>query len=204
MGAHLIDHPFWSLELGMPTTIETVSTPFNGASYPHATMTYYQFPARGSKPPVKLIWYDGGFLPPKPEEMGDIEFDGEGGILYVGSKGKMLQNTYGRNPRLLPLSRHEQTPKPKAILPRIAHEEHEMNWVEAIKGKAEISCPLDYAAALNEVMLLGVVALRAGSKITYDGAAMKVTSGPVKRRQETIDPNDFLRREPRPGFIGTR
>ena len=34
MGAHLIDHPFWALELGMPTTIETVSTPFNGASLP--------------------------------------------------------------------------------------------------------------------------------------------------------------------------
>ena len=79
-----------------------------------------------------------------------------------------------------------------------------MNWVEAIKGKAEISCPIEYAAALNEVMLLGVVALRAGSKITYDGANMKVTSGPVRRGQETIDPNDFLRREPRPGFIGTR
>jgi hypothetical protein len=79
-----------------------------------------------------------------------------------------------------------------------------MNWVEAIKGKAEISCPLEYAAALNEVMLLGVVALRAGSKITYDGANMKVTSGPVTRNKETIDPNDYLRREPRPGFIGTR
>ena len=34
MGAHLVDHPFWALELGMPTTIETVSTPFNGASLP--------------------------------------------------------------------------------------------------------------------------------------------------------------------------
>ena len=204
MGAHLIDHPFWALDLGMPTTIETVSTPFNGASYPHATMTYYEFPARGSKPPVKLTWYDGGFLPPKPEEMGDVDFDGEGGILYVGSKGKMLQNTYGANPRLLPLSRHEQTPKPKAILPRIAHQEHEMNWVEAIKGQAEISCPLDYAAALNEVMLLGIVALRAGSKITYDGANMRVTSGNVRRGQETIDPNELLRREPRPGFVGTR
>ena len=34
MGAHLIDHPFWSLKLGMPTVIETSSTPFNGACYP--------------------------------------------------------------------------------------------------------------------------------------------------------------------------
>jgi predicted dehydrogenase len=204
MGAHLIDHPFWALDLGLPTTIETLSTPFNGASYPHATTTYFQFPARGSKPPVKLTWYDGGFFPPKPEEIGAEALNGEGGILYIGTKGKLMQQTYGANPRLIPQSKHDETPKPKTILPRIAHQEHEMNWVEAIKGKAEISCPLEYAAALNEVMLLGVVALRAGSKITYDGANMKVTSGPVTRNKETIDPNDYLRREPRPGFIGTR
>ena len=50
MGAHLIDHPFWALDLGLPTVIETISTPFNGVCYPHATTTYYEFPARGSMP----------------------------------------------------------------------------------------------------------------------------------------------------------
>ena len=67
MGAHLIDHPFWSLNLGMPTAIETISTPFNGATYPSATTTYYEFAARGNKPAVKLTWYDGGLTPAKPE-----------------------------------------------------------------------------------------------------------------------------------------
>src|SRR5215210_7707582 len=141
MGAHLIDHPFWSLDLGMPTTIETISTPFNGATYPAATTTYYEFPARGSMPAVKMTWYDGGFNPPKPEEIGDEKLNGEGGTLYIGSKGKMLQDTYGLNPRLLPNSLHESSGAPKPKLVRVAHEEHEMNWVEAIKGKAEISSP---------------------------------------------------------------
>lgn len=27
MGAHLIDHAFWALDLGYPTTVETVCTP---------------------------------------------------------------------------------------------------------------------------------------------------------------------------------
>ena len=49
-------------------------------------------------PPVKLTWYDGGFMPPKPEEIGDEKLNGEGGILYIGSKGKMLQETYGAQP----------------------------------------------------------------------------------------------------------
>ena len=39
-----------------------------------------------------------------------------------------------------------------------------MNWVEAAKGKAEISCPFEYAARLTEVMLLGIVSLRAGGQ----------------------------------------
>ena len=34
MGAHLIDFPMWALDLGLPTVIETESTPFNGATYP--------------------------------------------------------------------------------------------------------------------------------------------------------------------------
>jgi predicted dehydrogenase len=176
MGAHLIDHPFWSLNLGLPTVVETISTPFNGACYPHATTTYYEFPARGSMPPVKLTWYDGGLLPPRPDEMGEEKLNPTGGVLYIGSKGKMLQDTYGLNPRLLPKSLHDSTPQPANKLPRIAHEEHEMNWVEAIKGKAEISSPFEYAAKLTEVMLLGIASLRAGGKIHYDAANMTITS----------------------------
>ena len=200
MGAHLIDHPFWALKLGMPTVIETKSTPFNGATFPAATTTYYEFPARGSMPPVKLTWYDGGLTPPKPEEIGDEQLNGEGGIIYIGSKGKMMQETYGLNPRLLPNSLHESYGAPKTVLKRVAHEEHEMNWVEAIQGKAEISCPFDYAAPLTEVMLLGIVALRAGGKIQYDGANARVTNMVRLGGERVVDPNDFLKRENRPGF----
>src|ERR1700674_1729472 len=45
MGAHLIDHPVWGLALGWPTSIETISTPFNKATYPNATTTHYEFAA---------------------------------------------------------------------------------------------------------------------------------------------------------------
>jgi predicted dehydrogenase len=176
MGAHLIDHSMWALELGYPTTIETVSTPFNGVCYPHATMTVYEFPARGAKPPVKLTWYDGGLLPPKPVELGEEELNKGGGALLVGSKGKLMHDTYGRKPRLLPQSLHDSFGTPTPKLARIPDENHEMNWVDAAKGKTDPSCPFEYAARLTEVMLLGVVALRAGRKIQYDGVNMRVTN----------------------------
>jgi predicted dehydrogenase len=192
MGAHLIDHSMWALELGFPTSIETVSTPFNGATYPLATQTFYEFPARGKMPPVKMTWYDGGLLPRKPEELGEEELNKGGGVLLVGSKGKLMHDTYGLKPRLLPASLHASYGKPAQKLPRIPGEDHEMDWVDAAKGKAEASCPFSYAARLTEVMLLGVVALRAGKKITYDGASMRITN--------VAQANDFLKREYREGW----
>ena len=77
-------------------------------------------------------------------------------------------------------------------LPRIANEHHELNWVDAAKGKTEASYPFDYAAHLTEVMLLGLVALRAGKKIYYDGANMRVTNN--------LAANDSLRRDYRQGW----
>jgi hypothetical protein len=196
MGAHLIDHSMWALNLGYPTSIETISTPFNHASYPSATMTVYEFPARemdGKKlPPVKLTWYDGGLMPPKPEELGEEELDKGGGALLIGSKGKLLHETYGVNPRLLPKSLHDSFGEPAKKLPRILNQQHELNWVAAAQGKAQASCPFEYAARLTETMLLGVVALHAGKKIEYDGTNMRVTN--------VAAANDFLKREYRTGW----
>ena len=67
------------------------------------------------------------------------------------------------------------------------------------KGKSEASCPFEYAAQLAEIMLLGVVALRAGKKISYDAANMRVTNVP--------EANEYLRRAYRQGWssaAGTR
>lgn len=204
MGAHLIDFPFWALDLGMPTSVETISTPFNDICYPNATTTYYEFAARESKPPVKLTWYDGGLLPPRPAELGDEmvtdkngrlvykeEVNKDGGVMFIGSKGKLMHETYGWNPRLLPQSLAESFGTPKQILPRI-QTTHEMNWVQAAKGEAQSSSPFEYAARLVEVMLLGVVSLRAGSKIYYDGDKMQITNLPWA--------NDLLKRDYREGF----
>jgi predicted dehydrogenase len=192
MGAHLIDHSMWALDLGYPTTIETLSTPFNGASFPNATMTVYEFPARDGKPPVKLTWYDGGLKPPKPVEIGEEELNKTGGALLVGSKGKLLHDTYGKNPRLLPDTLHASFGKPAQKLPRIPDENHEMNWVDAAKGKSPASCPFEYASRLTEVMLLGVVALKAGRKIEYDASNMRITNLPSA--------NQHLERAPRAGW----
>ena len=191
MGAHLIDSAFWALDLDLPTRVETVSTPYNHDTYPSACTTYYEFPAKGARPAVRMTWYDGGLTPPKPLEMGDEELNKGGGVLFVGSKGKLLHDTYGFNPRLLPKSLHESVGKPPETYPRIKTS-HEVNWVDAIRGTQKTTSPFEYSARLTEIMLLGVVALNAGKRIDYDGAAMRVRNVP--------DSDALLKRSYRSGW----
>jgi predicted dehydrogenase len=191
MGAHLIDSSFWSLDLDYPTSIETTSTPYNHDTYPMASTTYYEFPARGARPAVKMTWYDGGLTPPKPVEIGDEELNKGGGVLYIGTKGKLMHDTYGFNPRLLPKSLHESVGKPKETYARIKTS-HEMNWIDAIRGTQKTTSPFEYSGKLTEIMLLGVAALNAGKKIQYDGANMKIAN--------VTDSDVLLKRNYRPGW----
>src|SRR4029453_4361560 len=115
MGANLIDFPVWSLDLPLPSVIETESTPFNGASYPAATTTHYEFITR--KGPGAMTWYDAGLMPPDPEELGDEKLSPGGGILYVGRKGKLLHD--GPTPRLLPAAKHNSYGAPKEKMARV-------------------------------------------------------------------------------------
>ncbi len=200
MGAHLIDHPYWALDLGYPTSIEATATPFGPgnegglASYPLATTVHYEFPARGTRPPVRLTWYDGGLMPPRPAVLpDDVRLNRTGGVIFVGEKGILMHETYGSNPRLFPESLSQAAAAVPQTYPRI-EESHEMNWALAAMGEGEPTSPFDYAAPLTEVMLLGLVALRTGMgrKIYYDADNMHVVNAP--------EANQYLHREYRAGW----
>lgn len=199
MGAHLLDHPYWALGLTFPTEIEATSTPWGGdaedpASYPLATKVHYTFPAEGDRPAVRLHWYDGGLMPRRPDVLpDDIELDRTGGVIFVGERGILMHETYGAKPQLFPAALEEEAAAVPETMPRI-EETHHMNWVRACKGETQASCPFDYAAPLTEVMLLGIVALRAGQgrRIRYDADRMLITNAP--------EANAFLTREYRPGW----
>jgi predicted dehydrogenase len=199
MGAHLIDHPFWALDLGYPTSVEATSSPWGGpeadpVSYPMATKVHYDFPARGARPPVEMHWYDGGLMPKRPELLpDDVRLNREGGVIFVGDRGILMHETYGRRPRLYPEGLMEQAATVPQTYLRI-EDSHEMNWANACKGVGEATCPFSYAAPLTEVMLLGIVALRTGQgfKIQYDADEMRVTNSERA--------NQYLVREYRKGW----
>jgi predicted dehydrogenase len=191
IGCHSIDPVFRALKLGHPTSVEAACTLVNKETYPVASIVGYQFPARGDMPPVKLTWYDGGLRPPRPDELEEGQEFGEGGILFVGDKGKMLRH------RLIPESRMKEYGKPPQKIPRSPG--HFEEWIEACKGGKPAGSNFDHAGLLAQVVLLGNVALRVElrekltrMKLNWDGPNMKITNLP--------EANQFLQREYRKGW----
>jgi hypothetical protein len=163
-------------------------------SYPQATVVHYEFGARGKQPPVKMSWYDGGLQPPRPDVLpDDVVMEREGGVIFLGEKGILMHETYGDNPRIWPLALMEKAKTVPKTMPRVTVN-HETNFADACRGRGQASSPFEYAAALTETMLLGIVALRAGQgkKILYDAAAMRVTNVP--------EANAYLTRAYRSGW----
>jgi len=189
MACHILDPVFWSLKLKYATSVqgtyaanvvEKWQKEGVDESYPLGSMIHLEYPARGDMPPVKIHWYDGGLLPERPDELepGRKMGDGDGGVLFVGDKGKLMCGCYGKGPQLIPYSKMKDYKRPEKTLPRV-ETSHEMNWVEACKSGKQASTPFDYAGPFTEMVLMGNLSLfKPGEKILWDGDNMKVTNFP--------------------------
>lgn len=176
-GCHDMDAAMWALDLGLPTTVEAhPAGQTNEEIAPHGEICYYEFPARGDKPPVKLTWYDGGLQPPRPEALArDEDLPGRG-VLFIGDGGVLFCGGAGGKPRLLPDSKNDAYKKPGQTLRR--SKGHHRDWVDAIKGGNPASANFEYGAKLTEVTLLGILSLRTKKKIYWDAGGMKATGVP--------------------------
>jgi len=189
MACHNMDAAFRALKLKYPEAVEASSTDFNTESAPVAESVTYYFPERASMskvkmPAVKLIWYDGGWMPNRPKELADGEMLGDwgGGTLFIGSKGKLVCGTYARDPKLLGVEYY----KPPKVMRRIGDGErgsHEKDWARACKENPENrimpASSFDYAGPFTETVVMGNVAVRLQDlkrKLQWDGENMKFTN----------------------------
>lgn len=185
MGAHILDHPFWALKLGHPTTVQASSTPYTEDSCPLAEIVTYEFPQRGEMPPVTLKWFDGGMMPPRPEglEDGRMMGDSGGGGIFYGSKAMLMFSTYGNNSRIVPEAKMKEYQRPEKTIPRSPG--IHLEWIEAIKAGKKSTTDFSYSGLLTEVMLLGNVAVRVQehkTKLEWDGEKMEFTNLPEANR----------------------
>lgn len=193
MACHILDPANWALQLGYPASIECLKqegrTPL---CFPNKSIVRFEFPARGSMPPVTVTWYDGGEMPPRPESIdNDVKLgDGSNGSLFVGEKGIITTGTYGQKTRLLPDKLMKDYKFPDPFLSRSPG--HYRDWIRACKGGGESCSNFDYAGSFTEVVLLGVIAQRFDGKLLWDGERMKITNN--------SEANGFVKEQCRKGW----
>lgn len=226
LGCHLMEAPFSVLgikyALDCQASVTSVFTDWSKRGYfpksfppsSHATLTFPK--GTKTKGPVTMHWMDGGIKPERPEELGPDEVfgDGNSGILFIGTKGKMMASEYAANPRLLPLSRNQEV-KVKQTYARVpgSAEGHYAQWVEgaiAGYGKKELSSPFNLAGPLTEAILMANLAIRAadtpkpranGRGMDYPGSNMKLLWDHANMRVTNLDEvNQFVKREYRQGW----
>lgn len=227
MACHLVEAPFRVLGLSYPEAVEcsvgsVYVDEFKRGYFPEgpppSSHVIMKFPERNGKSAVSLHWMDGGIQPERPEELGPNELFGDGGngVLLVGTKGKMMCSTYGRNPQLLPTSRTSEVNVPKTIerIPEGEEHGHYLQWVDACVagyGKKELSSDFALAGPLTEIILMGNLAIRSfdirepkpekEGQYTYPGRYIKLLwDGPNMKITNFDAANQFVKREYREGF----
>lgn len=174
-------------------TVNHVSTRVrNTVAFPYSSTVHFKFPSQPSLPAFDLFWYDGGMRPRTPDELeNDNQSMPAEGMLFVGDKGKILAGFRCENPQLLPKSKMQGYLQGKTM-PKEAGDRNDNVWIDAFLQKKESPGSFLLAGPVTETILLGGVALRAGKKVVYDSAKMKITNLP--------EANDFLYREYRNGW----
>jgi len=177
MAVHNADPAFFALDLGAPTAVQAETSPVNDETLPVWNIITFEFPAKGDRPAVKMIWYDGAKLPPTPPELEGRKL-GDNGILFVGDKGKLLGPSHAGPPRLIPESRQKEYGRPPKTLPRSPG--HHKEWIEACKaGKPEdAKSGFWYAGPFVEALLVGNLAVRLQKRVEWDSAKMRSPNCP--------------------------
>ncbi|HOZ49673.1 MAG TPA: Gfo/Idh/MocA family oxidoreductase [Candidatus Hydrogenedentes bacterium] len=192
MGSHTMDLAWNALDADLPTSAEATGEPVNPEVTPVELKATFEIPANDWRPAVPVIWYQGGAMPSSPMECIDLNKIGHG-AMFKGSDGFVIADfdnrillPYGKSPDLTYYKRRTK----EELIPAMGG--FQQQWIDACKGDLKTSCDFDYGGKLIEMMLLGLVAYRAGEKLEYDGKTGTVTN--------SAKGNDLIRRQYRDGW----
>ena len=191
IACHSMDAAYWALELGYPTRIEAETTRLYPETAPKASRLVYDFPARGNRPPVKVVWRDGELGAPRPAELSSDyawpKYAEVGTQLWIGDSGKLLADVYGDKVKLLDEKRHKELtangfgkkyPRSPGVF---------VEWTDACKaGKQPGSSFSQHAGPLTEMVLLGNLAIRTAQPVDLDPKTGRVKTAGIP--QEYFEP----------------
>lgn len=191
IGCHSFNSAFWALDLAGDFVVECLSAgEFDGITAPECSTIVYQFPAKGKRKALKVIWQDGfkdaknnrQFMRPPglPADL-DIHSSSGCGQAFVGTGGVLyISDPYGGGtPKLYRNGKREQ-PGPIAQTYERIKGGPTQELCRAIRGEGPkpISNFVDHAGPLTEMVLAGNLALRSGKRIDWDSAGLEARGLP--------------------------
>lgn len=175
-GCHILDIPFWALDLKYPTSVDGSGPPVHPLTTPKEMTMRFEFPDQG----VTLHWYHAKNGPPILKEKG---LSGSGmNTLFIGSEGMLLTGFNKR--KLYPEEKFADYQAPEKTIPRSPGFHRE--WINACKGGEPATCDFAYSGPLSETVLLGNVAYRSGGEFAWDAASL--TASGNEKAAELIKP----------------
>jgi hypothetical protein len=162
----------------------------NDVAFPLSCIIRFKFAPQAELPSFDLFWYDGGMKPVTPDELSETGKSLEReGMMFVGDKGKIIAGFLGENPLFF----DEKNKGISVYTPSEAGQQNSNDvWINSFKNNTQSPGSFIYAGPVTETILLGAVALRAGRKVEYDSAKMKITNNE--------EANKYLTREYRKGW----
>jgi predicted dehydrogenase len=186
---HAINLPLRALDLGYPERLVT-NFQADGRPLPGKAAVEFHFSARGSLPPVVLHWM-GGQKPPVEVIQPLVDLFQEklpDGLMVLGEKGCIHTSHWNTDglirlngePGLRPVTSHAATKDIPKSLPRVSG--HDREWIAACRGEGQTFSPFEFGGKLTEIGLAGVVAVRSGKSLEWDGEKMRATNDPQADR----------------------
>jgi predicted dehydrogenase len=185
---HTINLPLRALDLGYPEKI--VVNMQDGKQFADKAAVEFHFPASGGRSAVTLHWQGNGrpsaeAIQPLLDIYGDNPPDG---MLIVGEKGCIYTNHWNEGglirlqgePRLQSVHDHESTRDIPQTLPRTTN--HGQEWIDACRGQGKTFSDFEIGGKLTEIGLAGVVGIRTGRSLDWDGEKMEATNAPEAAR----------------------
>jgi len=179
-------HELWLDDKRQPPPIirvEAQTSGINRLSFPKWEIVKWHVPARAGLPAITIVWYNGDG-PGAAELRQRATAGGEekdkplwqfAGTLIVGSRGSIHATGHNMFFRLLPEERFKdvQRERPETVE---SSRGPEQDWLAACRGGPAPWSSFDYAAALNEFLMLGNVATQFDTPIEYDPIAARIVN----------------------------
>lgn len=183
IGCHSFNSAFWALDLTGDFVVESSKvSEFDDTSAPRRSTIIYQFPAKGRRAAVKVVWQDGVGNPNSDPEFvrppgipADLELNSEFGQVFVGTEGTVFVNDAycGVTPVLFRKGERAKPGRVNPVYPRVMGGPTQ-ELCRAIRGEGPkpVSNFSDHAGPLTEMVLAGNLAVRLGKRIDWDAAKM--------------------------------